>query len=181
MSLGMADGQGDLLDDVARFCDEALPQDSIYSFLRRERLRLFPDESFADLFDARGRRSVPPSVVAVVMVLQRLEGLSDREAAERYCFDNRWRYAAGVGGYDTSGWTGFAHTVLVDMRERLRRSDRPNRIFEAALDAAREAGPGRPSPGTGLHCSVRCRGHHGHGYAHTFSHPGTSEGCWTGT
>jgi hypothetical protein len=74
------------------------------------------------------------------MVLQRLEGLSDREAVERYCFDNRWRYAAGVGGYDAGGWTGFAHTVLVDMRELLRQSERPNRIFEAALGAAKEAG-----------------------------------------
>jgi hypothetical protein len=74
------------------------------------------------------------------MVLQRLEGLSDREAAERYCFDNRWRYAAGVGGYDSAGWTGFAHTVLVDMRERLRHSEQPNRIFDAARDAAKEAG-----------------------------------------
>src|ERR1039458_1383460 len=82
--------------------------------------RLFPDEMFADLFDERGRRSVPPSVVAVVMVLQRLEGLSDREAVERYCFDARWRYAAGGGGYDGGGWTSFAHSVLVDMRERLR-------------------------------------------------------------
>jgi hypothetical protein len=32
------------------------------------------------------------------------------------------------------------HTVLVDMRERLRRSKRPNRIFEAALAVAKEAG-----------------------------------------
>ncbi len=46
------------------------------------------------------------------MVLQRLEGLSDREAVDRYCFDNRWRYAAGVGGYDGDGWGRFAHTVL---------------------------------------------------------------------
>ena len=140
MTLGKADRQGDLFDDVARFCDEALPEHSIYSFLHRERDRLFPDEMFADLFDGRGRRSVPPSVVAVVMVLQRLEGLSDREAVERYCFDARWRYAAGVGGYDTGGWKSFAHTVLVDMRERLRASERPNRIFEVALDAAKEAG-----------------------------------------
>jgi len=140
MSLGQADRQGNLLDDVMRFCGEALPESSIYSFLHRERDRLFPDELFADLFDERGRRSVPPSVVAVVMVLQRLEGLSDREAVERYCYDARWRYAAGVGGYDTGGWTSFAHTVLVDMRERLRGSERPNRIFEVALDAAKEAG-----------------------------------------
>jgi len=140
MTLGVADQQGDLLDDVARFCGEVLPEKSIYSFLRRERDRLFPDEEFTDLFDGRGRRSVPPSVVAAVMVLQRLEGLSDREAVERYCFDNRWRYAAGVGGYDTNGWSSFSHTVLVDMRERLRHSKRPDRIFEAALGAAHDAG-----------------------------------------
>ena len=141
MTLGMADRQGDLFDDVGRFCAEALPERSIYSFLARERDRLFPDEAFADLFDEKkGRRSVPPSVVATVMVLQRLEGLSDREAVERYSFDARWRYAAGAGGYDGTGWASFAHTVLVDMRERLRNSKEPDRIFAAALGAAREAG-----------------------------------------
>jgi hypothetical protein len=140
MSLGLADRQGNLLDDVDRFMDEALEATSIYSFFHRERDALFPDSDFADLFDKRGRNSVPPSVVAVVMALQRLEGLSDREAVERYTFDARWRYAAGVGGYDNGGWTSFAHTVLVDMRERLRRSGRPDRIFEVALGAARQAG-----------------------------------------
>jgi hypothetical protein len=140
MSLGVAERQGNLLDDVERFCDEALAEESVYGFLHRERDRLFPDEMFADLFSDQGRRSVPPSVVATVMVLQRLEGLSDREAVERYTFDARWRYAAGTGSYDTGGWASFAHTVLVDMRERLRRSARPDRIFEVALDAARAAG-----------------------------------------
>ena len=87
-----------------------------------------------------GRRSVPPSVVATVMVLQRLEGLSDREAVDRFAFDIRWRFAAGVGGWDGGSRAGFAHTVLVDMRERLRRSDRPDRIFQVALAAAGQAG-----------------------------------------
>jgi len=140
MTLGVANKQGDLFDDVTRFCDETLEAHSIYAFLHRERDRLLPDEVFADLFEDSGRRSVPPSVVAVVMVLQRLDGLSDREAVERYCFDTRWRYAAGVGGYDTEGWTRFAHTVLVDMRERLRHSVAPNRIFDVTRDAAKEAG-----------------------------------------
>jgi hypothetical protein len=45
-----------------------------------------------------------------------------------------------VGGWDGTGPTGFAHTVLVDMRERLRRSERPDRVFEVALTAARQAG-----------------------------------------
>lgn len=102
MSLGLADKQGNLLDDAERFLDETLEQTSIYAFFHRERDALFPDSDFADLFDEKGRRSVPPSVVAVVMALQRLEGLSDREAVERYTFDSRWRYAAGVGGYDVS-------------------------------------------------------------------------------
>jgi hypothetical protein len=140
MTLGLADRQGDLLDEVIRFCDEALPEGSVYGLLHRERDRLFPDEMFEDLFSARGRRSVPPSVVATVMVLQRLEGLSDREAVERYTFDARWRYAAGVGSYDSGGWGSFAHTVLVDMRERLRRSADPDRVFTVALDAASAAG-----------------------------------------
>ena len=140
VTLGRADRQVDLFDDAAGFCEQSLPESSIYRFLARERDRLFPDELFADLFTDRGRRSVPPSVVATVMVLQRLDGLSDREAVDRYAFDVRWRYAAGVGGYAAGGWARFAHTVLVDMRERLRRSARPNRIFEVGLAAAAAAG-----------------------------------------
>ena len=140
MALGKAEQQLDLLDPVSRFCDETLPGNSIFVFLHQHREALFPDALFADLFAAIGRRSVPPSVVAAVMVLQRLEGLSDREAVDRFTFDARWRYAAGVGGWDGDGRVGFAHTVLVDMRERLRRSDRPDRVFEVALDAARSAG-----------------------------------------
>jgi hypothetical protein len=105
--------------------------------LHRECGRLFPDAMFTDLFTDVGRRSVPPSIVAVVMVLQRIEGLSDREATERFAFDARWKYAAGGLDFD---YPGFVHTVLVDMRARLARSDRPNRIFDAVLEVARAAG-----------------------------------------
>ena len=140
MTLGLAERQGDLLDDVIRFCDDVVPPTSVYALLHRERDQLFPDEFFADLFSDRGRRSVPPSVVATVMVLQRLEGLSDREAVERYTFDARWRYAAGVGGYESGRWGRFAHTVLVDMRARLDASDDPKRIFRVSKEAAAGAG-----------------------------------------
>jgi hypothetical protein len=73
--------------------------ESVYGILHRECSRLFADEMFADLFEDVGRRSVPPMIVAVVMVmvLQRIEGCSDREAADRHCFDSRWKYAAGPG------------------------------------------------------------------------------------
>ena len=66
--------------------------------------------------------------------------MSDREAVERYCFDNRWRYACGVGGYDGDGWVSFAHTVLVDMRARLKASTDPRRLFRVVLEAASAAG-----------------------------------------
>lgn len=71
------------------------------------------------------------------MVLQRIHGLSDREAVDAFAFDLRWKYAAGVLDFDHPS---FAHTVLVDMRERLRRSSKPNRIFEVVLQLAKDAG-----------------------------------------
>src|SRR5215216_2305829 len=137
MTLGLAPGQGDLLRSTSGFCEDRVAPDSIYAVLHRECFRLFPDEMFADLFTDVGRRSVPPMIVAVVMVLQRSEGLSDREAVDRFAFDARWKYAAGGLDFD---YPGFVHTVLVDMRARLARSDRPNRIFEATLEVARKAG-----------------------------------------
>jgi hypothetical protein len=119
------------------FCEELVAPDSIYGLLHRECQRLFPDEMFADLFCDVGRRCVPPMIVAVVMVLQRIEGCSDREAVERFCFDLRWKYAAGGLGFD---YPGFVHTVLVDMRARLAASKDPDRIFKVTLDAAKRAG-----------------------------------------
>jgi hypothetical protein len=65
-------------------CEAELPERSIYRLLHAERDRLFPDELFANLYVQHGRRSVPPSILAVVMVLQRLEGCSDREAVDRF-------------------------------------------------------------------------------------------------
>jgi hypothetical protein len=50
-----------------------------------------------------GRRSVPPMIVAVVMVLQRIEGCSDREAVDRFTYDARWKYAAGGLDFDYPG------------------------------------------------------------------------------
>ena len=137
MSLGHTPTQGDVFRSATGFCRERLSPTSIYALLHDESHRLFPDEAFADLFSDIGRWSAPPRIVAVVMLLQRLEGLSDREAVDRLGFDLRWKYAAGGLDFEHPS---FAHTVLVDMRERLRRSARPNRLFETALDVARAAG-----------------------------------------
>lgn len=139
MTLGVSERQGDLLDPVVGVCDRMVGDDTIYGLLHRERHRLFPDEMFADLYTQRGRRSVPPSVLACVLVLQRLEGLSDREAVDRFTYDVRWRYACGVGGWQ-GGWISFDHSVLVRFRMRLEASDDPRRIFTVSTGVAAAAG-----------------------------------------
>ncbi len=137
MTLGQSPTQPDVFRSTTAYCEGRVKPDSLYALLHRECFGLFPDALFGDLFTDIGRRSVPPMIVAVVMVLQRLEGLSDREAVDRFSFDVRWKYAAGGLDFDHPG---FVHTVLVDMRARLARSERPGRIFEVALGAARQAG-----------------------------------------
>ena len=103
MTLGRTPRQADLFRSTVGFCEPRVAPDSIYGLLHRECERLFPDEMFADLFTDVGRRSVPPMIVAVVLVLQRIEGCSDREAVDRFCFDARWKYAAGGLDFDFPG------------------------------------------------------------------------------
>src|SRR5882757_7270063 len=140
VALGRTPRQLDLLRSTVDYCQDRVAPESIYAILHRECFALFPDEMFTDRFTDIGCRPVPPMILAVVMVLQRIEGLSDREdreAVDRFAFDARWKCAAGGLDFD---YPGFVHTVLVDMRARLARSRRPDRIFETTLEAAKRAG-----------------------------------------
>ena len=122
----------------ASVCAGRVSEASIFAVLERDGAVLFPDVLFEDLYAAGvGRPSVPPRVVATVMVLQRLQGLSDREAVQAFEFDARWKWACGGLDLDSGG---FSHSVLVDMRSRLARSERPRRLFEVTLEAAAAAG-----------------------------------------
>ena len=100
----------------------------MFGFLAAHRRELFPDEMFADLFPTgRGRPSVPADVMAAVITLQALHGLSDSETVDAVTFDLRWKTACGLAV--TAG--AFHATTLTYWRRRLAASDRPNRIFEA--------------------------------------------------
>jgi IS5 family transposase len=121
--------------DAAAFVSHLVPENSVYAFLAEHRRRLFPDEMFADLFPSRrGRPSQPADVVATVLVLQSLEGLSDRDALQALATDLRWKVAAGLAITDP----GFHPTVLTLWRNKLRASDRPERIFDAVRDVIAE-------------------------------------------
>jgi hypothetical protein len=137
MAVGRAEAQI-RFDDAAGLLGDRLPEGSVYHLLASEGLRLFPDDYFTDLFldSAKGRSTVPARVVATTMLLQAYEGLSDREAVEHLAFDLRWKAAAGLA-VDAGA---FHATVLVGVRNRLRKSNRPRRMFEDVKTVARAAG-----------------------------------------
>ncbi len=124
---GHSESNPELLD-AAALCRQLVPDGSVEAFLADHRHELFPDEMFEDLFPSgRGRPSIPADVVASVMVLQALEGLSDRDAARALRDRISWKVACGLALDDE----GFDFSVLTYWRTRLRRSEHPERIFDA--------------------------------------------------
>lgn len=124
---GHSDPNRELLD-AAALCRQLVPPGSVEAFLADHRRELFSDEMFEDLFRSRrGRPSVPADVVASVMVLQALEGLSDRDAARALRDRISWKVACGLALDEE----GFDYSVLTYWRARLRTSKRPERIFDA--------------------------------------------------
>jgi IS5 family transposase len=133
---GRSDDQRELLD-VESVAGHLLKPGSVFAFLAAHRSRLFPAELFADLFPTRrGRPSVPPEVVATVLVLQALHGLSDREAVEALTFDLRWKAACGLAITDTA----FDPSTLTYWRRRLAASSSPDRVFEVVAQVVAETG-----------------------------------------
>jgi hypothetical protein len=123
--------------DAATWCRHLVPDGSVYAFLADHRHVLFPPELFADVGrQGGGHPSVPAEVIATVMVLQALEGLSDREAISALRRDIAWKVACGLRLDDE----GFHPTVLVYWRARLRASERPRRIFDAVGQVVEQTG-----------------------------------------
>ena len=92
---------------------------------------------FADLFPTgRGRPSVAADVMASVITLQALHGLSDSETVDAVTFDLRWKAACGLPV--TAG--AFHATTLTYWRRRLAASDSPNRIFDAVKSVVAATG-----------------------------------------
>src|SRR6202453_5422933 len=93
---GHSESNPELLD-AAALCRQLVPEGSVEAFLADHRHDLFPDEMFEDLFPSgRGRPSISADVVATVMVLQALEGLSDRDAASQLRTNIAWKAPPGL-------------------------------------------------------------------------------------
>ena len=133
---GRSEPNRELLD-AAALCRQLVPEGTVEAFLADHRQELFPDELFSDLFPSgRGRPSVPADVMASVMVLQALEGLSDRDAARALTDRISWKVATGLA-LDAEG---FHPTVLTYWRRRLRDSKRPERVFDAVRSVVEATG-----------------------------------------
>jgi hypothetical protein len=133
---GRSEDQRELLD-AESVVGHLIKPGSVFAFLAEHRKTLFPDGMFADLFPStRGRPSVPADVMASVIVLQTLHGLSDSETTDAITFDLRWK--AAVGWPLTA--KAFHDTTLTYWRRRLAASQDPNRIFTAVQTVIAQTG-----------------------------------------
>lgn len=126
---GLDGGEHTYLDHVGR--------DSFYGFLASHRRELFKDEDFIDLYCSdNGRPSVSPSLLAMALLLQVYDGVSDEEAKARADFDLRWKVALGIGLEERP----FAKSTLQLFRAHLIVHERVLALFQKSLDFARQTG-----------------------------------------
>ena len=116
---------------------EHVGRDSFYGILASLRGQLFRDCDFAVLYCGdNGRDSVPPSLLATVLLLQAHDRVSDAEAKARADFDLRWKVALGIEVEDRP----FAKSTLQVFRAGLILHDKVREVFERSLKLARESG-----------------------------------------
>ena len=73
---------GSVPDQTGRVARAAFPKGNIYLKLRDEFGTIYDDADFETFFSMRGRPAESPVRLALIVVFQFLEGLSDRAAAD---------------------------------------------------------------------------------------------------
>lgn len=91
-----------------RIAQAAFPKGNFCLKMRQEMGTLFTDEDFAELYSKRGQPALAPWQLALVTVMQFVEDLSDRQAAEAVRARIDWKYALGLELTDP----GFDYSVL---------------------------------------------------------------------
>jgi transposase len=92
--------------ETARVAHASFPKGNIHLMLRDELGVLFSDEDFAQLFATRGQPAQAPWRLAVVTIMQFIEGLSDLQAADAVRSRHDWKHALSLeltdAGFDSS-------------------------------------------------------------------------------
>jgi transposase len=104
--------------------------------IRDELGELFADAEFAVGFGKRGKPGWSPGRLALVTVLQRVENLTDRQAAEQVRLNLTWKYALGLALDDP----GFDHTVLSEFRARVVEHGLQERVLDLLVAGLVERG-----------------------------------------
>jgi transposase len=102
-------------EETARIARAAFPKGNAYMRLRDELGILYEDTDFVALFPVVGQPAETPWRLALVMVMQFMENLSDRQAADAVRGRIDWKYALCLELEDA----GFNYSVLSEFRDRL--------------------------------------------------------------
>jgi hypothetical protein len=111
----------------------------LFRFLRLYRHELF-DEAFQTELEAMyrdtgaGKEPIPPALMAMAVLLQGYDQLSDAEAVEHTVMDLRWQLVLGRLGATKPA---FSQGALYDFRHRLIRHDLDRRLLERTVELAR--------------------------------------------
>ena len=116
-------------------------------FAATDRYRLFQERIMPVLWGLReelaklycgdnGRAAIEPVFMAGVTVLQYMENMPDRQAAEAVRLHLGWKYGLGV----PLDYAGFHSTSLVVFRERFLAAGLETLVFDAVVEALHEAG-----------------------------------------
>ena len=123
-------------EDTQRIARAAFPKGNIYVRMRDEIGTIFDDPMFAPLFPARGQPAENPWRLALITVMQFVEGLSDRQAADAVRSRIDWKYALSLELTDPGGDA----SVLCEVRARLVEDASGPALLEAMLWRFKERG-----------------------------------------
>ncbi len=102
-------------DETARVARAAFPKGNVYMRMYDELGMLYANHQFAALFPTRGQPAEAPARLALILVMQFAENLTDRQAADAVRSRIDWKYALGLELTDA----GFDFSVLSEFRDRL--------------------------------------------------------------
>lgn len=121
-------------EQTACVAKAAFPKGNLYMRLRDELGVFYQDEDFAELYPQRGQPAQAPWRLAMILVMQYLENLSDRQAAQAVQGRIDWKYALSLELTDP----GFDFSVLSEFRERLIRGGIEQQILDLMLSKFQE-------------------------------------------
>jgi transposase len=116
-------------EETSEVAQAAFPKGNVYLTMRDKFGPLFRDEDFAGLFSWQGQAAVSPGLLATITLMQFMEGLTDRQAAEAVRSRLDWKYALGL----PLKYAGFDHSILTDFRNRLLAGGQEVILFDRVL------------------------------------------------